>query len=733
MRSMTELLVEMRRRRMFRVAGLYIVGTWVVLQVSDLAFSNWGFPEQAIRSVWIAALIGFPLALFAGWRFDIVDGRVVRSTAATVDGDLALTRSDFAIIAALAVLTVVTVYGLGSGLTRNEPPAVAASVERALDPRSIAVLPFKSVATTRDEADFLAYGIQDDLLTRLSKISALTVISRTSVERYRDSPVTTVAIGRELGVSKVVEGIIQRDGDQIRINVQLIDTSTDAHLWADTFDRDLTASNLFAVQTEVVEAIAQRLQATLTDRESRQMATIPTLDLDAYTAYLTGKQQADLESIESLTAAIASFERAIELDPEFALAYVSLANTYLTLNYFYEGYDIEESVVLAEPLIARAVSLVGETSESSAALGLLRFRQNDWPTAERAYDRALALEPNYSYVYRLYGRLRWSQGRRDEALEMALKAVALDPFYAPANFDVARYNDVLGNFDEALDRYLRIVAFKPDFAYAYVYIAAINYMVFGRADESLIWYHRAAQADALSASLHAVPAIAHLEIGDHEGARAWVEAGIERGPKTFWTLWTNVLLNLKTGQEAAVLEHARSLLERYPKQYGALKILRDADLAAGRVDTARLRYASAFRDFVESDEPQVNEYNYRVAVDLALVLSSTGEDARARILLERSLAVIENLPRHGTGGHWITDVQIFALQGDTTRALDALEDAVDDGWRVLAWYYLDHDPNLESIRRLPEFQRIRDRVRADMEQQAARVRDLMASGDLQPD
>lgn len=313
---------------------------------------------------------------------------------------------------------------------------------------------------------------------------------------------------------------------------------------------------------------------------------------------------------------------------------------------------------------------------------------------------------------------------------MAQEAVALDPFYAPANFDLARYDDMLGNFDDALDRYMRVVAYKPDFAYAYVYIAAINYMVYGRADESLIWYHRAAESDALSASLHAVPAIAHLEVGDHVGARAWVDAGTARGPDTFWTQWTSVLLSLKTGQDEQALAYARAVVERYPRQYAALAVLRDADLAAGRVDVARLRYASTFREFVDTETPAVNASTVRAAVDFAAVLLRSGEEERARALLDQSLRIVEDLPRLGTNGHWVTDVQILALQGEQQRALAALEAAVDEGWRVLTWYYLDLSPNLASLRGLPKFERLRERVRLDLEQQARRVQAMADSGDL---
>ena len=224
-----------------------------------------------------------------------------------------------------------------------------------------------------DSVGFLAIGIQDDLLTRLSKIGALKVISRTSVERYRNTTKSIRHIGEELSVGKILEGGVQGVGDQIRVNVQLIDTATDEHLWAETYDRSLTATNVFAMQSEIVGTIVRQLNANLTDQETRELALMPTQDLAAYTAYLQGKQKADVESVESMNAAIDNFKTAISLDPDFALAYVGLADAYLTLGgNFYGGLTTDESNALAEPPLVRALELNHGLGQAYATLGLLR-------------------------------------------------------------------------------------------------------------------------------------------------------------------------------------------------------------------------------------------------------------------------------------------------------------------------------------------------------------------------
>jgi len=731
MRSLPELLVEMRRRRVFRSAVLYVVGAWIALQVADLAFESWGISNQALRNIWLGAILGFPIALILAWRYDFDGGRLIRVSQSGAETDLSLTRFDFLILVTLATLVVVIVYRLGVSVSVKQVPQEITQSGESLDQISIAVLPFASVSLDDSNTSFLALGIQDDLLTRISKISALRVISRTSVERYRNTELSTTEIGTELSVSYLVEGGIQRAGDQIRINIQLIDTLSDQHIWAESYDRDLTAAGIFSIQTEIVEAIAKQLQATLTPSESVNLAVVPTQSLDAYTAFISGKQAAQVESIQSLNESIDYFKNAIELDPDFVLAHIGLADSYLLLSaHFLGGLTAEDSIALAEPPLARAMGLSSESGEGFVTLGLLRSLKGDIQGATQAYNQAIKLAPSYSFAYRMFGRLSWQQGQHAIALEFAEKALLLDPYYAPANFDLARYNDRLGNFDEAMTRYLRIIEIKPDYAFAYIYIAAINYLVYGKVDESLIWYHKASQSDSLSPSIHAVPALAHIELNDFDGAKNWVEAGLERGPRTFWSLWSATLLNLASGDSQAAMGYAQQLLDIYPKSRHPLGILRDADIASGRFDVARSRYLFAFRELLEPEYPEVNAANYWVAVDLALVLQKLGEDDRAQDILNQALKVIESLPRMGTDGYWITDVRIFALQNRPRRALDALRTATKEGWRVLTWYYLDLDPNLESIRDLPEFIAIREEIRADLATQAIRLGELKASGEF---
>lgn len=728
---MKSFLAECQRRRVFRLAGMYIVGCWAVLQVADLAFESWGVSPLAIRYIWVAAIVGLPVALFFGWRFDIVGGRIQRTDDGVTSDDLSLHATDYAILAAVAAVLIAALYGIGTefDVTADKQPQQVVS-ERA-DPRSIAVLPFSIDGTGQSGLAFLADGIQDELLTRLSRIGALKVTSRTSVERYRDAVIGVPKIGRELGVAKILEGRVQQSGDQIRVNVQLVDAERDDHLWAQVFDRKFTASNIFSIQTDIVESIAAQLEATITPRESRQLTVTPTEVMPAYTEYLKGRGLAESETIESLTAATANFKKAIDYDSGFALAYVGLADAYLTLSdNFKAGMEAEESTALAEPLLMRALDLEPDLGEAYASLGLLRQLQNNITAAEEAYRTAMNLRPNYSRVFRLLGRLKFRQGFEQEGYEWMKKALAIDPYSIPVNFEIARYDDRNGDFANAMDRYRKIIEFEPDYAFAYVYIAAIHYLAYGEADESLVWYQKAVDHDTMSPSLVSAQAVAYLELGDPDAARVFVDRAMEMSPRTFWPLWTSVLVNHYVGDDEAAKQDARTLLEVYPRNWGALKYLRNSDIAEGRFEVAASRYARAYPELAQQEEPIVDRYNFAAAIDLAFLMQHLDESDRASDLLQGAIAALEPLPRLGTEGFWIADVQAYALQGRTGKALAALREAIDQGWRTFSWFFLDYDPNLDSIRGEGEFQRLRKRIEDDMAAQAIRAEQLRASGDL---
>ena len=717
------LLKEARRRRVFRVAGVYVVGAFVVLQAADLALPALGLASAAIRFIWIGALLGFPIAVILGWLYDINDGQVVRVTSTDHGADLSLQRVDYLVISALAVLGLSVLLGVASELREQTTAGNSTTTARDISASSIAVLPFEDAGDDKEVSAAVAIGIQDGLLTKLSKIDGLKVISRTSVERYRNSAATVPAMGRELGVANILEGSVQVGDAKLRVNAQLIDAATDEHRWAATYDRDLTTGDIFAIQSEIVTEVVSQVGSHLVPGEDDALGALPTQNLDAYMAYLQGKSEFEKFSAGSNAAAIEHFESALAEDPEFALAYVGLAGALLES-------DQEFRIERAEAPLSKAFQLNKHLGEGFVVLGTLRSLQDNHAAAEEAYSTAINLEPGNARAYRYFALLRWSQDRLVEALTLMEQALDLNPNSAGINFEIARLYDMFGRFDDAISAYEKALDLEPDRYYVEVYIAALHYLARGQVDESLFWYHKGAARKQLPSGGEAATGIAYLEIGDPESASNWIERGRNHNPTNYWPLFVSTLHSVYVRDEEKTRSDALALLESVPQATAALRHLRNADLAVGHDEVARRRYARAYPELASTKTPEVTATNYKPAVDLALVLQRLGEQELADKLLLQGYQVIQDQPRLGTGGYWITDVQILALRGEKDLALAALATAVAEGWRVKTWYHFDLNPNLDSIRDEPEFQRLRALVNDDLARQAERVAELKASGDI---
>jgi TolB-like protein len=425
---------ELKNRNVFKVGIVYLVVGWALIQVADLVAPQMNLPEWTPRMVTFVVMLGFPVALVMAWALEL-----------TTEGVKKASGSNLPIYVFAAVLSGLTLYwyfGLPGEVSiqpRTEPEGNTATAqpETASGPPSIAVIPFDNVSMDEANEPFTV-GIHHDLLTQLSKINSLKVISRTSVLRYRNSDMPIPEIAAELGVSTVLEGGVQRVGDNVRINVQLIDSATDEHLWAETYDRELSAANVFAIQSEIAASIAGALKATLTQDDERRLNTVPTDNLDALEAYFNGKKLADLRGSESIESAISEFERAISLDPDFAMAYAGLGYAWLLLPEYSATVDRKLTRESSKAAISRALELDPDLSSGQAFMGWSKMaHEYDWVSAEQYLRRALELQPhNSDALHWLSHVLSW-QGFHEEAIATARKAVEADPFSPLMNMNLA--------------------------------------------------------------------------------------------------------------------------------------------------------------------------------------------------------------------------------------------------------------------------------------------------------
>jgi tetratricopeptide (TPR) repeat protein len=371
-------------------------------------------------------------------------------------------------------------------------------------------------------------------------------------------------------------------------------------------------------------------------------------------------------------------------------------------------------------------------AEAHVALGSVKWHANDFEGAEAAYQRALALNPNSVMAYLSYGSLvGFELARYEEALALTRKAVELDPLSLEATMQIAEHLNMLGRIDEALAWYERVLEIDPGYVYGYTQIGIHHRYVSGRVDEAVVWLTKALALDPKSQFNLAVLVWQFLDLGDPERAEYWSNRCIELGAEGYWPNVVMQMLGVYQGDETAALEHGRKALALWPHNLDqVLTFLRNHELRAGRYIEARALYEELFPELLYERDPRVDLSNYRAAIDLALVLSRTGEQEQADLLLDRSLQQIQRRPRFGRRGFDITDVQIYALRGEKHKALSALRDAIDEGWRA-GWWWRLRRPDLESLHDEPEFQVMVAEIEADMAAQLARVREMERNGELE--
>ena len=402
---------EVKRRKVYRVAAAYVIAAGGVIQLASATFPAWELPNWALRLVIALLLLGFPIALVLAWAYDIT-AQGVRATPSPAVPGSHRRRNIIMLVATGVIISAAAGFFL--------LPRVSA---RKVD-KSVAVLPFESLSDDKENAYF-ADGIQDDVLTNLSKIGDLKVISRTSVMPYRGKTSNVREIGKALGVGAILEGSVRRIGNRVRVNVQLINAENDEHIWAEDYDRELT--DVFAIQTDLAQKIATELRAQLSPNEKAQMERKPTESGEAYLAFVQAHNlSCAFEDLEKLRQSEQLYARAIELDPNFALAIARYSQLESWIVHTFERTP--ERREKARTLAERALQLQPELPEAHLARGLsYYYGDNNYDAALKEFEIARSGLPNESEVYLSIGAIQRRQGKWAESTANLEKAVSLNP------------------------------------------------------------------------------------------------------------------------------------------------------------------------------------------------------------------------------------------------------------------------------------------------------------------
>jgi len=454
---------ELKRRRVFRVMAMYGAVAFVILQVADIALPGLGLPEWTITLILALTLLGFPFAVVLAWAFDMTPEGVQKTADATpaeLSQILAAPASQRWPAGVLALVGVIALVAGAWYVGRQSAPASAASpvarAELASGPasESIAVLPFVNMSSD-PEQEYFSDGISEELLNLLARIPELQVTSRSSAFSYKGKDIKLVEVARELNVAHVLEGSVRRSGDQVRITAQLIDARSDTHLWSQAWDRSL--DDIFKIQDEIAAEVVAQLKVTLLGEAPVVVETDP----EAYALFLQARQLGHQITVESLEQSVALYNRALEIDPDYAAAWAGLASNYN----FQTGNGLrplDEGFALAREAADRALEIDPDCAQAYAVLGQFELTyNNDLAAAAPHFSRALALEPTNTDILTLAASMARDLGRLDEASALLEYAVARDPVNSSSHHNLGTAYLWAGRLDGAIDSYRTAQALSP--------------------------------------------------------------------------------------------------------------------------------------------------------------------------------------------------------------------------------------------------------------------------------
>jgi len=706
----TRFVDEARRRQVFAVLAIYVVGSWVVLQVAATLFPGWHIPDEAIRFVWIGAVLLCPIALIFGWYYDVSVRGLRRTSPTGADTpSVSLTRKDFGIISLLLVLSIGILGGVAREVLAIRETPQPQSVATDIPENSIAVLPFVNMS---DDAgnEYFSDGITEQLLNELTRVSGLHVAARTSSFYYKNKNESMRRMGQELGVKTLLEGSVRKVGNKVRITAQLINADDGYHLWSQTYDRAL--DDIFSVQDEISQAIVKTLKIEFLAEAERQVGPPPTDNVEAYDRYLRALAYRRSDADNALEASNEYLQEVIDLAPDFALAYDALAYGYLLQSYN-GSMAVDDATARAEVLLVKALELQPDLEEAHASLGLLKSRLGRYAEANEHYTTALQINPNYFGGQVNYGLSLVHQSRLKEASAAYLRAQALDPLNANLNFNLGALMMLMGQFDNGYQFMQKAWAIQPKMIRARA--AATHWLGnYGKlveavqnGEETLSYF-----PDSVANITGLVGA--YMSLGLIDDAKRVLTDARSNLPENGQLMSSNVQIWLAEGDQDSIARYAETEFA-----------LVDANIGDPLNFADRIRvYRYAWSMLLQGKNESASELFYWVAGGadgiaqqtydqmtylkmLALSYLRTGRQEEADALLDQCLELVAAARDNG----WATPflhvrlAEVYLLRGESVRAIENLEIAFNKGWRGIntietgiVWQDLQGNPELERIK-----------------------------------
>jgi len=544
---------ELKRRNVYKVAVAYAIVGWLVMQIAATVVPALHLSDAITSAVVLLVILGFPIALIIAWAFELTPEGLKRTEFAEQLPKKAPRSHAWIYVVVIAGAISASLFFLGRYTATSKQSGLT-----GLPAKSIAVLPFDNLSRDPDNAYF-AEGIQDEILARLSKIADLKVISRTSTQKYKSAPDNLREIARQLDVANILEGSVQKSANQVRVNVQLINALSDAHLWAEIYDRKLT--DIFAVESDIATTIAQTLQAKLTGSERTAIAKRPTANPEAYELYLKGRFFWNKRTGADLRTAIEYFNQALGKDPGYALAYVGLADSYGLLN-VYGAASPADSFPQAKAASKKALELDDTLAEAHTSLALvLNDYDFDFEQSLKEFERAIQLNPNYATAHQWSARPLLALGQFDRAIAESKRAVELDPLSLVINTDLGTDYFVARRYDEAIAQLHKTIEMDPRFYFAHGALGRVCQLK-GQFNEAIAEYRKAVELND-DPSVLALLGQAYARAGQREEAQRILARLSEEGKSRYVQAYSFALMFLALGnKERAIDEMERGYRER---------------------------------------------------------------------------------------------------------------------------------------------------------------------------
>ena len=706
---MNSFFSEMKRRNVFRVGAVYLVTIWLLVQVADQLLGIFDAPTWIMRGFVIFGAIGFPIALILAWLYDFTSAGIKREGTERAEEERPRYRRsiDFAIV---SILVIALAFFLVDRFVFQKIDSTFLGIPSA---NSIGVLPFANRSSVVEDAYFVE-GMHDDLLTALARIGGIKVISRTSMMQYKNTTKSTREIAEELGVRTILEGGIQRSGDQIRINMQLIDAFENAHLWADTFDRQLTTESVFVIQTEITEAVLTALEATVTQDEQRMISRIPTDNLEAYNAVVQGNLRLERRTISEMERAKEFFQQAVELDPNYSEAWAQLGLSYVLLRNF--GSEQQNLLRDARAAIDESLRLNELDGGTWVIVGDLERASGNRPAASRAYQRAIDFSPGKAETHASYSTVVFEEDPQ-KGLALIERAIELDPLNNMHYLDRGIFAARLLRYDEAVEYFNRSIELELDYALVFGNMAVLM-RVQGKLAEAYHWHEKEHFLDPSGIIPHLDLIITALSMGEEQMAQQSLDQLLAIAPDNPRTLELRMRLALREGD----LRTARNIVDMLPAtetgrvSANYLEVLRDVDIESGNPAAAVERYREFRPEYFAQDFSQRERYGRRISLSplrLAFVLKMTGEDEFADRLLNDALDWILELSQTipPDGSDLLSIARIKVMLGRTAEALQILDTIPDAGW-PMSWQDDVVAREFDAVRDTPKFRSMVNRLTA---------------------